>query len=92
MIEGSTKFTGVATAADLIERRQRSEFQCKSTNIVLFLSMICYVICFFILKKELKYLILSSASIKDTLYKAIKVRDLNPLYFDFSHAPIDRSC
>nr|CAB3485659.1 unnamed protein product [Digitaria exilis] len=27
MIEGSTKFTGVATAADLIERRQRSEFQ-----------------------------------------------------------------
>ncbi|CAL5015068.1 unnamed protein product [Urochloa decumbens] len=27
MIEGSTKFTGVANAADLIERRQRSEFQ-----------------------------------------------------------------
>ncbi|XP_039819557.1 thylakoid lumenal 29 kDa protein, chloroplastic-like [Panicum virgatum] len=27
LIEGSTKFTGVATAADLIERRQRSEFQ-----------------------------------------------------------------
>ncbi|KAG8043367.1 hypothetical protein GUJ93_ZPchr0458g22791 [Zizania palustris] len=27
ILEGSTKFTGVATAADLIERRQRSEFQ-----------------------------------------------------------------
>ncbi|WVZ86979.1 hypothetical protein U9M48_033687 [Paspalum notatum var. saurae] len=27
MIEGSTRFSGVATAADLIERRQRSEFQ-----------------------------------------------------------------
>ncbi|XP_015692138.1 thylakoid lumenal 29 kDa protein, chloroplastic [Oryza brachyantha] len=27
IIEGSTGFTGVATAADLIERRQRSEFQ-----------------------------------------------------------------
>jgi len=35
-IEGSTKFTGVATAADLIERRQRSEFQCRSPNIVYF--------------------------------------------------------
>ena len=27
LVEGSTGFTGVATAADLIERRQRSEFQ-----------------------------------------------------------------
>uniref|UniRef100_A0A0E0DHX8 Plant heme peroxidase family profile domain-containing protein n=1 Tax=Oryza meridionalis TaxID=40149 RepID=A0A0E0DHX8_9ORYZ len=27
IVEGSTGFTGVATAADLIERRQRSEFQ-----------------------------------------------------------------
>jgi hypothetical protein len=36
MIEGSSKLTGVATAADLIERRQRSEFQCRSPNIVLF--------------------------------------------------------
>lgn len=29
MIDGSTRFSGVATAADLIERRQRSEFQSK---------------------------------------------------------------
>ncbi|ONM14285.1 Thylakoid lumenal 29 kDa protein chloroplastic [Zea mays] len=29
MIDGSTSFSGVATAADLIERRQRSEFQSK---------------------------------------------------------------
>ncbi|KAG0527311.1 hypothetical protein BDA96_06G222900 [Sorghum bicolor] len=29
LIDGSTRFSGVATAADLIERRQRSEFQSK---------------------------------------------------------------
>ncbi|XP_062184539.1 thylakoid lumenal 29 kDa protein, chloroplastic isoform X3 [Phragmites australis] len=32
MIDGSTRFTGVATAADLIERRQRSEFQSSIKN------------------------------------------------------------
>jgi hypothetical protein len=36
LIDRSTRFTGVATAADLIERRQRSEFQCRSPHTVLF--------------------------------------------------------
>jgi len=78
MIDGSTRFSGVATAADLIERRQRSEFQCRSSHIVTSIAppwMLC-----FILTIEIEvFWLLFAAKIKDTLYVAIKV--IHTLHF-----------
>lgn len=85
MIDGSTSFSGVATAADLIERRQRSEFQCRSTRIVISIAPPLKMLCFILTIKIEVFWLFFAAKIKDTLYVAIKVRHPSSLCFPFTY-------
>jgi L-ascorbate peroxidase len=90
MIDGSTRFSGVATAADLIERRQRSEFQCRSPHIVISI-VLPWMLCFILTIEIEVFWLFFAAKIKDALYIAIKVRHLSSLYsvfFFFFHLSI----